>query len=201
MIQTEINMVSRYAAAELSGALILGAFARSTKNPYLRVQLTQHCHEETKHAWMWTKFLSEHKITVEDSHGRDPFFEYLHSLKDDVALLAAVHVYELRIPFHFPLHRKVSSIDPELRDLIEKIEADEKYHLAWIDQYLTKLQAEGDESVAVAISTAGELEDKVYKGYMEKMKHGDAYTQELAKLIEDNLSEYPYEWKKFTSKN
>ncbi len=199
MTKTEITIVSRYAAAELSGALFLGKFARLTQDPYLRVQLTQHCSEEARHSWMWVKFLSDRQLPLEQIHERDEYFEYLHSLKDEISMLAAVHVYEMRIPFHFSLHMQVSTVDPELKTLIEKIVADEKFHLAWIHNYLEKLQSEGNKEVSEAVKKAGELEDIVYRNYLEKMKQGDPYEQELATLAEQHLSSYPYEWKQFVT--
>lgn len=198
MTKTEIEMVSRYSAAELAGALVLGKWARKTRDPFLRAALTHHTAEESRHAFMWSDFLVKHGHEVVETHDQDEFFALLASAKDEIELLTAVHVYELRLPFHFGIHARMKSADPELKELIEKIAQDEKHHLSWINKYLSSLQQKGDKRVAEYISIAGELEKKVYKQYTHNMKtSGDTYFEELASDIESNLPSYTYEWKKF----
>lgn len=197
MIQPEVDIVSRYSAAELAGALLLGKFARRTEDPFLRGKLTQHCNEETRHSWLWAKFLLDKGFEIKGFHERDDYFTLMHEAPDEVSLLVAVHVYEMRVPFHFAIHAGIPSVDKELKTLIEQIADDEKYHLSWVHKYLTSLQDAGDTRVREAIKIAGELEDKVYRSYIAKMKEGDAYTKEIALSAEKQLDLYPYAWKSF----
>src|SRR5205823_8239870 len=59
-------------------------------------------------------------------------------LEDEVMFLAAVHIYELRVPFHLGAHMELPQINPELKEVMGKIRDDEKFHLSWVRKYLDK---------------------------------------------------------------
>lgn len=199
----EIHLVNGYAASELSGALLLGKFARRASDFLLRSRLTFHSYDEARHAWLWTEFLEKKGARPQSLHGKTDFFEYLYQLNDIVEFLAAVHVYELRVPFHFSLHLRVSSIDSDLKILMQKISNDEKYHLDWVRNYLSGVASHENGKVSRAIVRAGEIEDTIYRGYAQglKTKEDDEYMQELGSIIINNLESYEYEWRKFVSEN
>ena len=47
-----------YRQSELEGALLLGRLARHVDDPYLVHQLTKHCADEARHAWLWQRTLT-----------------------------------------------------------------------------------------------------------------------------------------------
>ena len=197
MHKSEIEIISRFAATELAGALLIGKWARLIDDHFLRTSLTYHCYDEARHSWLWTEFLNNKGVETQQEHGKNEYFEYLASLKDPVYFLAAMHVYELRVPFHLDLHASHPDIDPELKSLMLEISKDEKHHLGWINNYLKTLQKEKPELVANAIREAGELEARTYIGFMEGMKGLDDYYTKLVQIIEQNLPRYPSAWKEF----
>jgi len=53
--ENELWLLSYYRASELAGGLLMGRLASETDDDDLRVRLTEHCAEETRHAWAWTE--------------------------------------------------------------------------------------------------------------------------------------------------
>ena len=197
MHPTEIELLNRYATAELAGSLLLGKYARIVDDPFLIARLTNHCYDEARHSWKWMGFMEENNIPIRPTHGKNDYFGYMSETQSIIDFLAAVHVYEMRVQWHLTLHSQVSKIHPGLKKVMLEIMEDEKYHLAWIRNYLHKLQKEGNTEVGQAIKKAGDLENQTYVTYIQLLKKQDDYAKELAELVEKNLPSYPFEWENF----
>jgi hypothetical protein len=194
---TEIELLNRYAAAELAGSLLLGKYARMVEDPFLIARLTNHCYDEARHSWAWMSFMEENNIPIRSTHGRNDYFGYMSETQSVIDFLAAVHVYEMRVQFHLTCHSQVTRIHPGLKKVMLEIMSDEQYHLAWISDYFHKLQKEGNTEVGPAIEKAGALEDSTYNAYIQLIKKKDDYAKELAEIVEKNLPTYPFAWKDF----
>jgi hypothetical protein len=166
-------------------------------DPFLIARLTNHCYDEARHSWKWMGFMEEKGIPIRPTHGRNDYFGYIAEAKNLIDFLAAVHVYEIRVPFHLTCHSQVSKVNPELKKLMLEIMDDEQYHLAWIRDYFQKLQKQGNKEVASAIKKAGELENSTYTAYIQQIKNRDDYSRELVEVIEKHLSSYSFDWKHF----
>jgi len=198
MKQAEIILASRYSAAELSGALLLGKYARATKEEYLRKQLTWQCSEEAHHALMWTKVLRDKNLPLLEIHEKNEYFSFALELKNEIEFLVWAHIYELRADFHLKIHFSIQSIDPDFKKMMEQIMADEDKHLDWISTYLEKLQKAGNTEIANYIQKWGDIENKTYMEFTKKLlSSDDEYFQELGKAIEENIPSYEFKWKRF----
>ncbi|PSO46483.1 MAG: hypothetical protein BRC24_01755 [Parcubacteria group bacterium SW_4_46_8] len=198
MYTSEIQILNRYAAAELAGGLFLGKFARKAEVPFLIARLTNHCYEEMYHSWQWMNFMEQNEIPIQTIHGRNEYFEYMGSRTNVIDFLAAVHVYEIRVPFHLQCHAQMSRISDPLRDLITDICADEKDHLGWVRNYFMERKETDAEHIASAVKEAGEIEERTYRAYIEELKKSDEYAQELASIVEENLSQFIPAWNIFS---
>ncbi len=198
MRPAEVLLASRYAAAELAGALLLGKYARKTSDDYLRKQLTWHCYEEAGHACLWTKVLQDKNLPLMEVHGKNEYFGYASQLADDIEFLAWAHVYELRSVFHLKQHAKLGTLDAAFKKAMLRIIGEEDKHLDWIAVYLKQRQEEGNANIAAYVSKWGEVENATYLKFVKGTltSSDDAYLRDLGKLIEDNLSSYAFEWKR-----
>ena len=198
MKRAEILLISRYAAAELAGALLLGKYARTAKEDYLRKQLTWQCYEEAGHAWMWTKVLQDQNLQLLEIHEKNEYFSYATELKSDIEFLAWAHVYELRADFHLKVHVQMASLDPGFKKTMQQIIEDEDEHLDWIAVCLEKLQKEGNKDIAGYIQKWGDIENRTYLEFVKKLAiSDDNYLHELGNMLEGKLPSYAFKWKRF----
>ncbi len=192
-------LISRYAASELAGALLLGKAARKTKDPYLRSKYTWHCAEEARHAWLWMELLGETGVPAKEVHDEtgDQYFRAIEKAEDDLAFLAFVHVYELRVPFHFGMHLKKSNLSEPLRKLLHQLQLEEGSHLSWVADYLEEEQKKGNTKVAEYIQMFGEIEERTYRTDMKRLQIAGGDLKELGDIIEQHLDQYNQPWKRF----
>jgi hypothetical protein len=187
----EIKVVRQYAINEIAGGLALGRFALKSENPFIRSQLTYHSMDELRHGWLWTEFLDKKKIGVASAKGGNDYFDFMTAQEDEIDFLAAVHIYELRIPFHLGTHMELPQIDPELKEVMGKIRDDEKFHLSWIREYLTKKMETDRQKVIDAVKKCEQVEKETYTKYINHIKQYDGYLKDLALLIEKKIPEFP----------
>lgn len=187
----EVKLIRQYAINEVAGGMLLGRFLLGSANPLVRSKLTYHAYDEFRHGWLWTEFLDKRGIGVEPAEGENLYFNFAGTLKDEIDFLAAVHIYELRVPFHLSLHMEVPQIDPELKVLMGEIRDDEKFHLGWIRKYLTEKLATDAEHVLAAVKAAEKAEEETYVGYIRHIKQYGGYFADLANIVEANLSTFP----------
>ncbi len=197
MNPAEVYLASRYAAAELAGALILGKHARRTKEDHLRKQLTWQCYEEAGHACLWTKLLQDKGLPLLEIHEKNQYFEYASELKGDIEFLVYTHVYELRSVFHLKQHAKLQGLDADFKKTMLRIIQEEDGHLSWIVVHLKKLQEEGNSEIAGYLRKWGEVEDATYLRFVKErlMSATDVYLRDLGNVIENGLASYAFEWK------
>jgi len=196
-------LISRYAASELAGALLLGKAARKTKDPYLRSKYTWHCAEEARHAWLWMELLGETGTPAQEVHDEtgDQYFRAVEKAQDDLDFLAFVHVYEMRVPFHFGMHLKKSNLSEPLRKLLHQLQLEEGSHLSWVADYLEEEQKKGNPRVAEALQMFGDLEDKTYRMDIKRLQMAGGDLKKLGDIIEQNLHFYTHPWKRFLTPN
>lgn len=197
----EIKLVRQYAITEIAGGIILGQYALKSDNSFVRSSLTYHAFDEFKHGWLWTEFLGKKGVGVEGAKGRNDYFDFIAAQNDEVNFLAAVHIYELRVPFHFGSHMQISRINPELKEVMGKIRDDERHHLGWIRDYLTKKMETQRDHVLNAIKKSEALEYETYTRYLTHIKQYGDYFAELALIVEKNLLNLPPPSKYFLSLN
>ena len=127
-----------YRQSELEGALLLGRVVRYVRDPYLVHQLTQHCADEARHAWLWQRTLDALTlpiIRIRRSY-QSFYLDETPAPRGLVEVLALTHVFEHRVHLHF----SEELTRPDLPDLVCRtfrlLLRDEANHLNWIAQWL-----------------------------------------------------------------
>lgn len=160
-----ILLFNYYRDAELRGANLLARLLRHIEDPDLQIKLTRHLADEARHAWLWTERIVElggGVTRVSDG--------YQHQLKQRVGvptsildLLALTYVVEERAQKRYCEHAARSDVDPKTAALLQAMNEDEEWHLAWIGEKLKELEAlEGKERCAAALARYRVLESEVY---------------------------------------
>ena len=187
----EIKLVRQYAINEIAGGLALGNFALKSEDPFVRSQLTYHAMDELRHGWLWTEFLDKKGVGVASAKGGNDYFDFMRAQENEIDFLAAVHIYELRVPFHLGTHMELPEIDPGLKEVMGSIRDDEKFHLSWIREFLVKKMEKDPQRVIDAVKKAEKVEKETYEKYIAHIKQYGDYLGKLASLIEKKLPEFP----------
>lgn len=166
-----IELFSYYRDAELHGASLLLRLIKMMDDPDAQVKLTLHMHDETRHAWLWTKRINDlgaKPVKVADGYQtRVGLRTVPRSLLEILALTVVVEERSLaRYQEHLAKHDN----DDATVALLREVTNDEKWHMSWIRLKLYEIaRQEGDESKAdAAIEKYRKVDAEVYKALKEK---------------------------------
>jgi len=193
--QSECFIVNRYAASELAGGLLIGKMARKVKDSYLRTQLAWHCAEETRHALIWYKLMDElgiPSIEIHDSNKEDYFSYVQDKVENIIDFLACVHVYELRVPFHFGVHLKWTK-NSKIQTVLMQLIKEEDSHLSWIRDFLYKEKKNGNNGVSISLKKFADIENITYYKDLERLEKIGNDAKELVKNIRLDLAKFERE--------
>lgn len=160
-----VELLSYYRDAELHGAALLMRLIKLMDDPDAQVKLSLHLHDETRHAWLWTKRINDlgaKPVKVSDGYQtRVGLRTVPRSLLDILALTVVV---EERSFSRYQEHLTKHDNDEKTLAVLKEVMNDEKWHMAWIRLKLVELaRAEGDESKAeAAIEKYRKIDAEVY---------------------------------------
>ncbi len=166
-----VELFSYYRDAELHGATLLLRLLKLLDNPDAQVKLVLHLSEETHHAWLWTKRITdmggEPLKVVEGYQTRIGRRTLPRSLVD---LLALTVVVEERALSRYREHASRPGIDDETLEVLAAVTKDEKWHISWIKQKLLELAAEqgGEEIAHAAMAKYQKIDSEVYADLVAK---------------------------------
>jgi hypothetical protein len=134
-----------YRQSELEGALLLGRMIRRVTDPYLVGQLTRHCADEARHAWLWARTIDALELpAVRIQRSYQSFYlDELAAPRGLLDVLALTHVFEQRVDRHFTGELRRSDVPDAVRRTIGILVRDEQSHLDWIARWLAT-QPESD---------------------------------------------------------
>lgn len=144
-----IQLFSYYRDAELRGATLLLKLTARVEDPESQVKLSRHLADETRHAWLWTKRVTD--LGYEPVHVEDGYQTRIgravgipRSLTD---LFALTVVVEERAQRRYLEHARRRDVDAETLDILHEVIKDEKWHIGWINDELHGMaRANGGES-------------------------------------------------------
>ena len=188
----ETIMLNAYAANELSGGLAGGRMARIISDSFLRYKFVWHCAEETRHAYVWYELMRELNIPSLEIHAstttQKSYWTYAKDIKNVIEYLAYVHVYELRVPFHFNMHKEWTK-SARIKEVLQQLIKEEGPHLSWIRDYLKKEKEKGNYIVDIALKKYLELEKENYRSDLKYLESLGKEALEFVKIIRRNLKE------------
>jgi len=189
--KTEVFILNRYSASELAGSVWLGKMARKILDPILIKNLTWHCMEEARHAFIWQSLINRLGIPLIQIHDEEgeSYFSQIDKASNIIEFLAFTHVFEHRVPFHFSMHLKWTK-NEAVKEVLEKLIPEEIPHLAWIENYLKKEIDKGNKNIKELLNRFVELEKETYYKDLEKLeKMGDS-GKEFVQIIKNNIEKF-----------
>ena len=188
----EVYLINRYAASELAGALYLGKWARVVKDSFLRHKLTWHCYEEARHAKLWYDLIDNLKIPsieVHDSEGDELFaYERENKIENIIEFLVGTHIHELRVPFHFVMHSRVTN-NKRIKELLLQLVEEEGPHLVWIRKYLKEEKNKGNSKVNEYLNKYFKISMEEYYKDLDKIELKWPESKEFTNFIREKLPE------------
>lgn len=170
MKETQLNdndrwIMSFYRSSEISGALFFGRIAACVPAGPLQRDLTRHFSDESRHSWYWTKALEDldfRPIRMKNAY-QDGYLEAAGVPVNMMEILALTNVFEHRVIGQYARHLKVPGLHPVIKATIDKIVADEKWHIQWIRAALDEMgKTYGDEKVKEKIQFYRKADEEVY---------------------------------------
>jgi rubrerythrin len=143
-----VTLFSYYRDAELRGATLLLKLLQRMDDPDAQVKLTKHLEDEVRHAWLWTKRITDLggvPEKVDDGYQRRIGLE-VGIPRTLEQLLALTIVVEERALARYLTHAAATEVDAETRTVLHEVTKDEKWHLSWIEHKLRELA--GPDAVA-----------------------------------------------------
>jgi len=176
-----LTVMSFYREAELHGARLLLVMYNHLRDPDSQMKLTRHLADETRHAFLWTKRITDMggaPITITNG--------YQHRLglrfgvpKDTIDLLALTSVAESRALERYRSHAQQEDVDDKTLEVLKAVSADENWHLAWVDAKMNEIaERRGDAGRAIrALERVRAVEREVYATFIaeeaELMRRAD----------------------------
>lgn len=144
-----IQLFSYYRDAELRGATLLLKLTARVEDPESQVKLSQHLADETRHAWLWTKRITD--LGYEPVHVEDGYQTRIGRAvgipRSLIDLFALTVVVEERAQRRYLEHARRKDVDAETLDILHEVTKDEKWHIGWINDELHSMaRANGGES-------------------------------------------------------
>ncbi len=136
-----MTLFSYYRDAELRGATLLLKLLQRMDDADAQVKLTKHLEDEVRHAWLWTKRITDlggMPEKVDDGYQRRIGLE-VGVPRTLEQLLALTIVVEERALARYRTHAGTADVDAETSAVLHEVTKDEKWHLAWIEHKLREI--------------------------------------------------------------
>ncbi len=180
-----ILLMNYYRDAELRGANLLFRLMSHLDDPDSQVKLSLHLADETRHAWLWTKRITDlggDPAKVADGYQTRIGLRVVP--RNLIDILALTVVVEERSHQRYTEHAERPDIDPETLELLREVTKDEKWHISWIRAKLEELAtAEGAiDRMNEALERYREIDQHVYAELLAKERavFGDSATSAVA---------------------
>ncbi len=172
--ENELWLLSFYRSSEISGALFFGRLAQSLRPGHIQRDLTKHFADESAHAWYWTSCIErlDAKPLKLNEVYQDQYLEAAGMPVNIMEVLAITQVFEQRVISQYSVHSQVPGLNPIVRETLQKIMKDEKWHIEWIRDALHEMEEKhGKELIEKTQRKFKEADREVYQHTMSE--HGE----------------------------
>jgi len=174
-----LTVFNYYRDAELRGATLLLKLMQRLDDPDAQVKLSKHLEEETHHAWLWTKRITDlggTPMRIDDGYQRRIGLE-VGIPKTFEQLFALTVVVEERAQRRYLAHAASPTVDPETRELLHEVTKDEKWHIAWMENKLREMAGpDGQDRVAELLERYREVDRRVFAELEAKEREAFGYS-------------------------
>ena len=137
-----IHLYSYYRDAELRGATLLLKLTLRVEDTESQVKLSRHLADETRHAWLWTKRITDlgyEPVPIDDGY-QTRIGKAVGIPRSLIDLFALTVVVEERAQRRYIEHAQRSDADPETLEILHEVTKDEKWHIGWIKDELKEMR-------------------------------------------------------------
>jgi bacterioferritin (cytochrome b1) len=177
-----ILLMNYYRDAELRGANLLFRLMSHLDDPDSQVKLSLHLADETRHAWMWTKRITDlggSPAKVGDGYQTRIGLRVVP--RNLIDILALTVIVEERSHQRYTEHAQRPDVDPDTLAVLHEVTKDEKWHIAWIRGKLEEIAAAEEGGIGrmhEALERYREIDRHVYGELLEMERAvfaGDAH--------------------------
>jgi hypothetical protein len=162
-------ILSFYRTSEIAGALFFGRLAKSLRPSSIQHDLTKHFSDEAVHAWHWTNCLSRlgaEPLRLREAY-QDQYFVAAGMPANLMEVLAITQVFERRVIHQYALHSRVPGLAVEVKETLERIMVDEKWHIEWVRAALKRMEPEyGRDAIDATVNRFWQADQAVYQQTM-----------------------------------
>ncbi len=163
--ENDLWLLSYYRSSEINAALFFGRVARTVKTGKLQAEVTHHFADEANHARYWNECINDldaSPIKLRDSY-QDEYLQTIGMPANLMEVMAITQVLEKRVIGQYRQHLRVPDVHPRVRQTIEKIMVDERWHIQYVRDALRGMEARyGTDHVANTIARFTEGDREVY---------------------------------------
>ncbi|GAA3600412.1 hypothetical protein GCM10022223_14990 [Kineosporia mesophila] len=167
-------LLSYYRSSEINAALFFGRVARIVKGGPLQVEVTHHFSDEANHARYWTDCIDDlgaTAIKLRESY-QDQYLEAIGTPVNLMEVMAVTQVLEKRVISQYHRHLRVPDIHPRVRQTIQQIMVDERWHIQYVRDALHDMgNRYGHDRIADTVARYTAADEEVYRKTVAE--HGD----------------------------
>jgi hypothetical protein len=162
--ENERWLLSFYRSSEINGALFFGRVARTIRGP-LVADVTHHFADESTHASLWTRCLTDLDLTpikVRKAY-QDQYLAAVGVPANLMEIMAITQVFERRVIGQYRRHLRYEGTHPAVRSTIERIMLDERWHISYVGDALHAMEdLYGAGLIADTLARFRAADDEVY---------------------------------------
>jgi bacterioferritin (cytochrome b1) len=163
--ENDLWLLSYYRSSEINGALFFGRVARTLKAGKLQAEVTHHFADEANHARYWTDCVTDldaAPIKLRESY-QDQYLQTIGVPANLMEVMAITQVFEKRVIGQYRQHLRVPDLHPRVRQTIEKIMLDERWHIEYVREALREMEETyGAEHIAETVARFTAADEEVY---------------------------------------
>jgi len=162
-----VRIFSYYRDAEIRGAALLMKMMGKERDPEAQVLFSRHIDDETRHAWMWTRRIRQEgalPVEVPDGYQRR-LGKALGIPSSLIDLFALTVVVEERSAKRYDEHARSPVCDPKTLEILTELTKDEKWHIAWMEEWLMKMATDAgkEDYVEETLGRYRRIEEQVFE--------------------------------------
>jgi len=159
-------ILSFYRTSEISGALFFGELARSLRPSAIQQDMTRHFADEANHARYWTDCLAQlgaEPLKLPTAY-QNQYLAAAGMPTNLMEILAITQVFEKRVVSQYALHSNSPAVPGIVRETIDTIMTDEKWHIQWIRDALAGMESEyGADNIKDTLKRFTQADREVYR--------------------------------------
>jgi bacterioferritin (cytochrome b1) len=162
--ENELWLLSYYRSSEINGALFFGRVARIIRGP-LQVDVTHHFSDEANHARYWTQCINDlgHLPVKQSRAYQDQYLDAVGVPANIMEVMAITQIFEKRVINQYRQHMRFPRINPAVRQTIEKIMHDERWHVRYVRKALEAMQEKyGTVEIAETLARYAAADKEIY---------------------------------------